>query len=497
MPDIEGSSGKSLRAAPSASPAQATVRRRGGWSWAWLLPPLAAAIVGYAVWKNWKVGGPSISLHFQDGHGLREGDLVRHRGIVVGQVKQLRLDKDLAGVEVDIRLEETSADLARSGSLFWIVRPTFGWGGIGGLDTLAGARYIGVLPGLGVPREEFQGLEDIPITALCPPGSLEIIIQAPTRGGIRPASIVTYRQLTIGRVVSTGLSNDASAIEVRVDIDPPFAGLIREKTCFWETSGISLKIGLKDGLKVGFDSPEALVSGAIALATPPQAGEAVSTGHHFSLQPEPKDEWMAWQPALAVGDTIEGQQLPRPLATTISWKRKELLRRQRSYRGWTLAVPGGLLGPASLVRADKAARDGSLELQVAGSRFSVSTAPAWEERGIAVLHLELGLGADQIWPLARMRAPAAPEDCLAVGDPAIAPLALAAARISADGIFWRIDPVVPIDASWHGAAVVSRSDGQLIGVLMLDGEKAIISPLADPKTMFGDATVPAAAPPAP
>ncbi|MBA2479684.1 MAG: MCE family protein, partial [Planctomycetes bacterium] len=243
-------------------------RGRGRVRLAWLLPLGALIIAGYAGWQAWGHTGPRIKVHFDQGFGLRVGDVLRHRGIPVGEVKKLALADDREGVHVELLLDHAARDLAREGSLFWVVRPKIGWGGITGLDTLAGARYLDVLPGEGEPQNEFDGLEDTPITALCPPGGLEIIVQAAARGGIRPGSQVTYRQLPIGRVVTTGLSTDAGMIEMRVYIDPPFTALIRQRTCFWETSGVTFKVGLKDGVKLGFDSPEALLSGALAVATP-------------------------------------------------------------------------------------------------------------------------------------------------------------------------------------------------------------------------------------
>ena len=42
-----------------------------------------------------------------------------------------------------------------------------------------------------------------------------------------------------------------------------------------------------------------------------------------------------------------------------------------------------------------------------------------------------------------------------------------------------VDPSLPIDAQWHGAAVVARSDGALVGVLLVDSSGGSIAPLVD------------------
>ena len=82
---------------------------------------------------------------------------------------------------------------------------------------------------------------------------------------------------------------------------------------------------------------------------------------------------------------------------------------------------------------------------------------------------EASPGLGPAWPDERRRALGGPEDCLVVGDPS-APLALAAVRVTpADG-GWSVDPALPLDRSWHGACVVSRTDGRLVGLLLVDDD---------------------------
>ena len=64
-----------------------------------------------------------------------------------------------------------------------------------------------------------------------------------------------------------------------------------------------------------------------------------------------------------------------------------------------------------------------------------------------------------------------PEDCIVVADPTSPPLPLAASRLASVDGAWRVDPAVPVDAAWHGASVVSRGDGRLVGVLLVDEEE--------------------------
>lgn len=463
---------------------RATLRPRRRIGLTWLLPLAAAGVAVWAGWHAWGRTGAVIALRFEQGHGLRVGDTLRHRGIAVGRVETVELGPELDGVRVELRLAKNAAELAREGSLFWIVRPKIGWGGIAGLDTLAGARYIDVLAGTGPTTAEFTGLEDTPIAALCPPGGLEIVINAGARGGIRPGSPLMYRQLAVGRVISTALASDGAAVDIRCYIDPPFAPLVRQRTVFWQDSGVTLRLGLREGLRVGFDSPETLLSGGVALATPPDAGEPVNTGHRFPLHLEHLEEWLEWRPAVPVGPTLGGERLPRPVRATLSWRKQEWLQRSRSKHGWTLPIDGGLLGPTGLMQPDGPAKESSLELEVAGGRYPMAGPPVWQGGGLALLRLELPAEvASTAWPRGRMRAPRGPEDCLLVGDAGGDPVAVDEGRLAAGDGGWTIDASVPLDASWHGAAVVARRDGTLIGMLLADQGRPRVAPLPDPTTM--------------
>ena len=48
---------------------------------------------------------------------------------------------------------------------------------------------------------------------------------------------------------------------------------------------------------------------------------------------------------------------------------------------------------------------------------------------------------------------------------------------------WPLDPALPFDPAWHGAAVVAESDGALLGLLLVDedGTRLARLPAAEDK----------------
>ena len=440
-------------------------QRRATPSPVWLIPILAVLLAGWLGYRAWTLRGVVVSVQLVEGHGLKPGDDVRYRGITVGEIRQVEADSDLAGVVVTASLRSAADQLARAGSRFWVVRPQVGLEGVAGLETLVGPRYLGVLPGHGSRQRRFVGLTEPPVVDAIEPGDLEIVLGARQRGSLRRGAPVRYRQVRVGTVLSVGLTSDGGGVEARVHVEKAYTQLIRQRTRFWEVSGLHAQIGL-GGLSVDFDSLETLLAGGVSLATPPDAGDVVRTGHRFVLEAQPQEAWLDWEPMALLGSALlpPGARMPSPLRATLGWKQGRWISRQRQRQGWLLQTSDGLLGPADLLRPGESADQETAILEVAGTVLPWEVEASWEEGGLALLDADV---SEMPWPANRLRAAEAPEDCLAIGDPAAAPLPLAAARLTPQEGAWLVDPAVPVDESWHGACVLARRDGYLVGLLLV------------------------------
>ncbi|MCP3904926.1 MAG: MCE family protein [Planctomycetes bacterium] len=470
---------------------RAAVRPERRLSAAWLIPLAALVLAGWLGLSAWWQRGVVITVQLPAGHGLKIGDPVRYRGITVGEVRDLRLARNLDHVTVTVGLQKDADALARAGSRFWVVRPRLRLTQVEGLETLLGPRYLAVVPpapgsaGDAAPRRQrdFVGLTEPPVVQRIEPGDLEIVLEAPRRGSLSPGAAVTYRQLHIGHVLSVGLASDGGAIEARVHVRKAFRQLIRQNSRFWDSGGVRTDLSLT-GLTLELDSLEALLAGSVAVATPPpdEAGGHVLTGHRFSLAEKADDEWLEWAPQIAVGSSLlpPGAMLPQPLRATIRWKQGLLFKKRRSLGGWVLQTTNGLLGPTDLLSAQRGSNTepGSVSLEVAGRDIALPDTPAWSSNGVATLDVTVG---ETMWPASRIRMPSEPEDCIAVADPAGPPFPLAAARLTpTDGPAWIADPAISLDESWHGACVLSRRDGLLVGVLIIEDELVRVSLLKAP-----------------
>jgi hypothetical protein len=374
-----------------------------------------------------------------------------------------------------LRLDPDAADVARVGSRFWIVRPQFGLARVTGLETVVGARYLEVLPGAGDAQRQFVGLSEPPVADALEKGGLDVVLEGTHRGSLQAGSPVTYRKIRVGTVLSVGLASDARTVEVHARIRPAYKQLVREGTRFWDASGVALDLGIT-GVTLHLDTLEAMLMGGVSLATPPGAGPVVSTGHRFALHDEADSDWLEWEPALVVGHSLlpAGLPLPRPMKTVLRWTEGSIWSSDEEREGWVLAVDGGVLGPGDLFAAPPAAHEGSVTLELGGESLPLDAQTTAGERGplMALFAMDPPLPP---WPRQRQRRPDAPEDCLVLTGPGGETRGLATSRFQADGDTWRIDRAIPFDGTWHGACVVARSDGALLGLLVIDRDEARVA----------------------
>jgi paraquat-inducible protein B len=428
-----------------------------------------------------------INIRFLNGDGLSLGDEVRHRGIVVGEVTSVDLNEQLSGVVVKVRLLKSASRLARSGTQFWVERPTVSAVEVRGLDTLIGGRYIAVQlgPAEAKPAVSFAGLAKAPAGEL-PEGGVEIVLEASQRGGLRRGVPVLYRGQRVGHVIAVALASDAATVEARAWIDAPYRELVRVNTRFWMNSGIEVSVGL-DGLKLSADTLSSIIVGGVSLATPAQPGPKISTGHRFQCAANAEDEWLTWQARIPLGryQIADGVPLPEPVRASLRWQQKRFgFRRDKQRSGWILPLSDGrLLGPADLLMPVENAIEGTTTLEASGETVKVTDSSSTRLGGLAILNHRLGDATSTLSP-ERLGQASEPVDCLIVTAGSESVLSVTASRFRADtaepgngkptenatASTWLVDPSVPLTADFHGACVVSRANGKVVGLLTVSDD---------------------------
>jgi paraquat-inducible protein B len=87
---------------------------------------------------------------------------------------------------------------------------------------------------------------------------------------------------------------------VHVLIYERYAGLVRQGSAFWDTSGVNVRGGLLKGIEVDIESLRTIATGGIEFATPSEKAPRAKPGTVFFLYDKPKDEWLSWLPRIAL-----------------------------------------------------------------------------------------------------------------------------------------------------------------------------------------------------
>ncbi len=282
--------------------------------------------------------GSWITLVCEDGMGISNQTLIKYRGLEIGRVSEVNLDKEMSHVVIKASVQRKYQTLMREGTELWLVKPQLGLAHAKNLETLITGTYFTLKPGKGKSKRRFKVLGKAPEAIEVRKG-LQITLEAERVGSIKPDDPVYFRQIKVGKVTRCRLSRNAASVSVGVDIESRYAKLVRSDSKFWKASGIDMSFGLFSGAEVKTESIEAMLEGGIAFATPEKhsenatvsknpsvsnkgrgveldedgsekklsnkkfktsspSGRAARKGDKFILHDKPEDEWLKWRPAI-------------------------------------------------------------------------------------------------------------------------------------------------------------------------------------------------------
>ncbi|MGF1703407.1 MlaD family protein [Photobacterium makurazakiensis] len=237
-------------------------------------------------------GVANFSLYAAQSYGIKRGTTLKHRGIEVGRVKRVSLDKNNVRFDVIVRPEYTN--LVRSSSRFYID------GGITanlssqGLDvtvppadqlisqnisfTSTGGRKILQSYPL------YQNHKLANLAAEQATGYSTVQLFADELPPISEGSPILYRNLQVGEVKNYALTSDGVTITLK--IDRKYRHLIKSDTVFWNRSGVEVEANLS-GVKVKADPISTLIKGGIAFDEMPDVTNRA--GNRYKLYPSFKE----------------------------------------------------------------------------------------------------------------------------------------------------------------------------------------------------------------
>jgi len=245
-------------------------RRRSTTVVVWIVPVLALALAGWMLFKFYSERGTDIVITFDDGSGLLERKtLLKYKGIVVGTVTNIRLNRDdISKVDVTVSVDSDAIKaVARKGNEFWKVKPKVTLTEVSGLETIVGGLYIEIFPAkktfeeLFVLPEQyiFKASSHKPFNQINP--GLKLTLKDKT-GAFGVDTPIIYKKFIVGNVVERELDDDG--VTYTVHIKEKYKNLIKKNSRFWGIDGIDFKASMA-GVKLKVDSLATLIAGGITF----------------------------------------------------------------------------------------------------------------------------------------------------------------------------------------------------------------------------------------
>jgi paraquat-inducible protein B len=248
---------------------EARVAKRWQWSnWAiWLIPLLAALVALGIILQTLSERGGKIVMEFKSAEGLEPAKTkIKYKDVEIGEVKTIALSDDRQKVLVTAELTKGSANLMHKDTVFWIVRPRIGVGGISGLSTLLSGSYIGVDVGKSNDYSDyFIGL-DAPPPILNDYAGRTYVLHAEQIGSLDIGAPVYFRHIQVGQVISYELDKQGRGVSLKIFVNAPYDKYVQAGSLFWHASGVEVSVDA-NGFKVQTESVATVVAGGISFDT--------------------------------------------------------------------------------------------------------------------------------------------------------------------------------------------------------------------------------------
>lgn len=233
-----------------------------------------------------RADGPLLHITFADGQGLVAGATrITHLGQTIGLVESVELNVAEGSVEAAVRLRSGYAYMAKSDSVFTLVRPEISLEGVSGLDTLLTGSYINCEPGSAETQgEKFAG-HIVGGSALAEKSperdGLNIQLTANTLPGMGKGAPILYRGLVVGTVQDKVVDANGRP-SLSVMINGKYRDLLKVNSRFWRVPATAISAG-PGLLNVDIQSVAALIQGGIGFDVFEAPGSPAAPATTFEL----------------------------------------------------------------------------------------------------------------------------------------------------------------------------------------------------------------------
>lgn len=268
---------------PPASPRLSAREIRSRWpGLVWAVPIAALIVVLYLALSALAHPGVDAVVVFSNGSGATPGDTkVVYRGVQVGHVVSVGLDKDGHSVDVKVRIDGRLRRQLNTSTVFWVEGATFSLTDLSSIKAAVAGVTIDMASGAGgQPQRRFVGL-DTPPAVMPDAKGTAFWLKTDNLGPVQKGSNIIYRGMQVGKVAEVEVRG-ANDLRAEMFVFRPYDQLVRAGSLFWSES--PFKISLSGG-GVGASFNPAAALGAVTFETPEEfrAEPPAPAGATFAL----------------------------------------------------------------------------------------------------------------------------------------------------------------------------------------------------------------------
>ncbi|MFI3245708.1 MAG: MlaD family protein [Ferrimonas sp.] len=243
--------------------------------------------------------GIAIQLSLKANAKIEVNSPIRYLGHHIGSVRAVSLDPNLMTQTIMANIDQTwSAQFVQADAQYYLVQPQVALSGIRNVETILSGNYITAQPGKnGQSQHHFIISTEEPLQVPYDDG-LRLVLTQARLGSLHIGSPVLYRQVRVGEVIHTRLTENGDAVDIEIQLQERYQHLVNSSSRFWNASGVDIDFGVFSGADIKTESLETILAGGIAFATqePTTANNQLESGTRLPLFDKLRSNWLSWAP---------------------------------------------------------------------------------------------------------------------------------------------------------------------------------------------------------
>lgn len=224
-----------------------------------------------------------FTINFNDVNGIEENTPIIYKGIEIGKITEVKLNKD--GLNTKAFVYEEYKYLLTNKTKFFVEEPVISFDGVKNLGNIVKGNFVSLEYKKGDFKTDFIAInkKDINKSNM----NIKIDLLSENLNSISTKSKVYFKNIEIGKVDSYALTPDLKNVKISLLIDEKYKDLINDNNLYYDMS--SKLIEMKNlNLNINYSGVEPLLNGAIALIAEKKEGAKLSD-KEFKLYSSFKD----------------------------------------------------------------------------------------------------------------------------------------------------------------------------------------------------------------